>query len=174
MKKASVFGALLIAVLFGPLPALATIQVTLENPANGTSASGLTIISGWAFSDSGAAVTVLLRVNGKTTETTVLCCGPRQDVQEAHPAAPLNSGFGLLWNYGVLPSGVHTVGRRSQRRGRGAGHCGQQRQRGETGRCRVSRVALNRQRHGRHTRRHHRHYRSRGNSNGRLPQSKQT
>ena len=110
MKKAPVFGALLITVLFGTLPALATIQVNLENPANGTSASGLTLISGWAFSDSGAAVRVSLRVNGKTTETTVLCCGPRQDVQEAHPAAPLNSGFGLLWNYGVLPSGVHTVG----------------------------------------------------------------
>ena len=110
MKKASVFGALFLAVLFSALPALAAIQVNLENPANGTSASGLTLISGWAFSDSGAAVTVSLRVNGKTTETTVLCCGPRQDVMDMHPAAPLDSGFGLLWNYGVLPSGVHTIG----------------------------------------------------------------
>ena len=97
-------------LLFSALPAFATIQVNLENPVNGTSASGVTVVSGWAFSDSGAAVTVSLRVNGKTTETTVLCCGPRQDVKDAHAAAPLNSGFGLLWNYGVLPSGVHTIG----------------------------------------------------------------
>ncbi|MCE2484669.1 MAG: hypothetical protein J4F42_04105 [Desulfurellaceae bacterium] len=97
-------------LLFSALPAFATIQVSLENPASGTSASGVTVVSGWAFSDSGAAVTVSLRVNGKTTETTVLCCGPRQDVKDRHAAAPLNSGFGLLWNYGALPSGVHTIG----------------------------------------------------------------
>jgi len=65
-------------LLFSAMPAFGGIYVNLENPANGTSVSGLTLVSGWAFSDSGAAVTVSLRVNGKTTETTVLCCGPRQ------------------------------------------------------------------------------------------------
>ena len=110
MKKAIVFGALLISLLFTSIPVFATIQVSLENPANGTSASGVTIISGWAFSDTDAAVKVSLRVNGTTTETTVLCCGPRQDVKNTHPAAPLNSSFVLLYNYGVLPSGVHTLG----------------------------------------------------------------
>ena len=110
MKKAIVFGALLISLLFTSIPVFATIQVSLENPANGTSASGVTIISGWVFSDTDAPVTIWLRVNGKTTETQVLCCGPRQDVKDAHPAAPLNSSFVLLYNYGVLPSGVHTIG----------------------------------------------------------------
>ncbi len=98
-------------LLFSAMPVFAAIQVTLEDPANGTSASGVTIIRGYAFSDKpGTEVTVKLRVDGKTTETTVLCCGPRQDVKNAHPAAPLNSSFVLLWNYGLLPSGVHTVG----------------------------------------------------------------
>ena len=96
-------------LLFSAIPAFATIQVYLENPKNGTSASGITVISGWAFSDSGAAVTVKLRVNGETTET-VPCCGPRQDVKDAHSGAPLNTSFGLLQNYGLLPSGVHTIG----------------------------------------------------------------
>ena len=96
-------------LLFSAMPAFGGIYVNLENPANGTSASGVTIISGWAFSDSGA-VTVSLRVNGKTTETRVLCCGPRQDVMDMHSGAPLNSSFVLLYNYGVLPTGVHTVG----------------------------------------------------------------
>ena len=143
MKKAIVFGALLISLLFTSIPVFATIQVNLENPANGTSASGVTIISGWAFSDTDAAVKVSLRVNGTTTETTVLCCGPRQDVKNTHPAAPLNSSFVLLYNYGVLPSGVHTLG--VDARGRGVGDCGEQRHRGETGGCRVSHVALDRQ-----------------------------
>jgi len=96
-------------LLFSAAPAFGGIYVNLENPANGTSASGVTIISGWAFSDSGA-VTVSLRVNGKATETRVLCCGPRQDVMDNHQGAPLNSSFVLLYNYGVLPTGVHTVG----------------------------------------------------------------
>ena len=46
-------------LLFGALPAFAAIQVTLEDPANGTSASGVTIIRGYAFSDKpGTEVTV--------------------------------------------------------------------------------------------------------------------
>ena len=111
MKKAIVFGTLCISLLFTVLPALATIRVNLENPANGTRASGITALSGWAFSDTpDTPVSVWLRLNGVTTQTEILCCGPRQDVQNAYPAAPPNSGFGLLWNYGVLPSGVHTIG----------------------------------------------------------------
>ena len=107
MKKSMLM--MFAGLLFSAMPAFGGIYVNLENPANGTSASGVTIISGWAFSDSGA-VTVSLRVNGKTTETTVLCCGPRQDVMDNHQGAPLNSSFVLLYNYGVLPTGVHTVG----------------------------------------------------------------
>ena len=66
-------------LLFSAIPAFATIQVSLENPKNGTSASGITVISGWAFSDSGAAVTVKLRVDGKTSgdHGAVLRTAPR-------------------------------------------------------------------------------------------------
>ncbi len=111
MKKAIVFGTLCISLLFTALPALATIRVTLENPTNGRSTSGITIISGWAFIDTpDTPVSVWLRRNGETTDTRIPCCGPRQDVKNAYPAAPLNSGFGLLTNYGTLPSGVHTIG----------------------------------------------------------------
>ena len=110
MKKSIACWMMFVCLLFSSIPVFATIRVTLENPANGTSASGVTVVSGWAFSDTGATVTVSLRLNGKTTQTPVLCCGPRQDVKDRNPAAPLNSGFGLLWNYGVLPSGVHTIG----------------------------------------------------------------
>ena len=111
MKKAIVFGALFISLFFTSLPTLATIRVNLENPGNGTSVNGVTAISGWAFSDTpGTAVSVWLRLNGKTTTTQIPCCGSRSDVQNAYSAAPLNSSFGLLWNYGDLPSGVHTIG----------------------------------------------------------------
>lgn len=109
MKKLVVFGLLGISFLFSPRLALATIQVALENPGNGTSANGATAISGWAFSDTGATVTIRLRVNGET-QLVIPCCGPRQDVQNVFPAAPLDTGFGLLFNYGLLPSGVHTIG----------------------------------------------------------------
>lgn len=87
MKKLVVFGLLGISFLFSPRLALATIQVALENPGNGTSANGATAISGWAFSDTGATVTVRLRVNGET-QIVIPCCGPRQDVQNVFPAAP--------------------------------------------------------------------------------------
>ena len=54
------FLALLISV-----PSFARIMVTPENPGQGDTASGVTAISGWAYSTEGADVTVKLRVNGK-------------------------------------------------------------------------------------------------------------
>lgn len=97
------FLALLISV-----PSFANIMVTLENPGQGDTASGITAISGWAYSTEGV-VTVKLRLNGETRET-IPCCGPRSDVQAVHSDAPLATGFGLLFNYGNLPAGVHTIG----------------------------------------------------------------
>ena len=99
------FLALLISV-----PSFARIVVTLENPGQGDTASGVTAISGWTYSTEGADVTVKLRLNGVTSETIIPCCGPREDVEAALSDAPPNSGFGLLYNYGRLPAGVHTVG----------------------------------------------------------------
>ena len=90
------------------VPSFAKIMVNLENPASEGTASGITAISGWAYSTEGT-VTVKLRLNGETGEE-IPCCGPRADVQAAHPDAPADSGFGLLYNYGRLPAGVHTIG----------------------------------------------------------------
>ena len=98
------FLALLISV-----PSFARIVVTLENPGQGDTASGVTAISGWTYSTEGADVTVKLRLNGETGEE-IPCCGPREDVKYALSDAPLETGFGLLFNYGRLPAGVHTVG----------------------------------------------------------------
>ena len=103
----SVFSlALLVSV-----PSFAEIRVNLGNPESGGTASGITAISGWAYSTEGADVTVKLRLNGETGEE-IPCCGPRADVK-AHPDhqnAPLATGFGLLFNYSNLPAGVHTIG----------------------------------------------------------------
>ncbi len=100
------FLALLISV-----PSFAAIKVNLGNPESGGTASGITAISGWAYSTEGADVSVKLRLNGETGEE-IPCCGPRADVQAHpdHPNAPLETGFGLLFNYSNLPAGVHTIG----------------------------------------------------------------
>ena len=100
------FLALLVSV-----PSFAAIKVYLGNPKSGGTASGITAISGWAYSTEGVAVTVKMRLNGETREE-IPCCGPRPDVQAhpAHPNAPLETGYGLLFNYANLPAGVHTIG----------------------------------------------------------------
>ena len=90
-------------------PSFAAIQARLGNPAQGDTASGITAISGWAYSTKGAAVTVKKRLNGEIKEE-IPCCGPRSDVQDEYADAPLETGFGLLFNYGNLPAGVHTIG----------------------------------------------------------------
>ena len=91
------------------MPSFATIKVNLGNPESGGTASGITAISGWAYSTEGADVTVKLRLNGETREE-IPCCGPRADVQAVHSDAPPATGFGLLFNYSNLPAGVHTIG----------------------------------------------------------------
>ncbi len=98
------FLALLISV-----PSFARIIVTHENPGPGDTTSGVSAISGWAYSTEDADVTIRLRVNGEVREA-IPCCGPREDVQAAHADAPLETGYGLLFNYGRLPAGVHTIG----------------------------------------------------------------
>ena len=100
---------ILCVFLVWPAVSQATVTVSLENPGNGGSVSGLSVISGWAFSDSGAPLTVTLHINGEPFGP-VPCCGPRQDVMDAIPGAPLHTAFGLLFNYGLLEAGVHTLG----------------------------------------------------------------
>ena len=98
------FLALLISV-----PSFARIRVALGNPGSGDVATGITAISGWTYSTEGADVTVKMRLNGETREE-IPCCGPRLDVQAFYSDAPLETGYGLLFNYANLPAGVHTIG----------------------------------------------------------------
>ena len=100
---------ILCVCLAWPAVSQATLTVSLENPGDGGSVSGLSVISGWAFSDSDAPITVALRVNGEPYGP-VPCCGPRQDVMDAIPGAPLHTAFGMLFNYGLLDAGVHSLG----------------------------------------------------------------
>jgi CHRD domain len=112
MKTMGLCGLALSTVLLAATPTRAVIQANLENPPNVQGVGGITVVSGWAFSTlSSSAVTVKLRVDGVTTDTPILCCGPRQDVVDFFGEdTPLNSGFGLLLNYGVLSAGPHTIG----------------------------------------------------------------
>ena len=101
---------ILCVFLVWPAVSQATLIVSLENPGDGGSVSGLSVISGWAFSeDSGAPITVTLHINGEPYGP-VPCCGPRQDVVDDFPGAPLQTAFGLLFNYSLLEAGVHSLG----------------------------------------------------------------
>lgn len=109
MGKNALIGAVLYTCLLVAPPARAVIQVGLEDPQD--TASGIDVVRGFAFIPGGGAVTVKLRVNGETTEVEIPCCGPRQDVVNVFgEGTPLNSGFGLLQNYGNFPPGVLSIG----------------------------------------------------------------
>ena len=112
MKQIGLYCLTLSTVLLTTTPTRAAIHAILENPPSVQAVEGITTISGWAFSTlPSTAVTVTLRVDGVTTDTLIPCCGPRQDVVTALGAGtPLDSGFGLLLNYGVLSAGPHTIG----------------------------------------------------------------
>ena len=87
------------------------LQATLESPSNGQGASGIAVIRGWAFSNTGRSIRrVQLFVDG-AAGPTIPCCSPRGDVATVFPNQPnaLNSGFGITFNYGLLPAGVHTI-----------------------------------------------------------------
>lgn len=97
----------LLLVLLAVSPSLAAIQMNFEVPANDQKVSGIGPISGWAFSTTGAAVTVTVQVDSGTP-TIVPCCAERQDVANEKGEVGLNSGFGQIFNFNVLSSGNHT------------------------------------------------------------------
>ncbi|MBI3249308.1 MAG: YncE family protein [Deltaproteobacteria bacterium] len=98
----------LLLILLAASPSLAAIQMNFEVPSDDQKVSGIGPISGWAFSDTGAAVTVTVTVdNGMPA--TVPCCAERQDVANANGAFGLNSGFGQIFNFNILSSGNHTL-----------------------------------------------------------------
>ena len=94
------------------LPAARPIsKLSLENPAQGQVLSGIRVISGWAFStESAEPVSVRLWIDdGEAIE--VPCCVERADVANEHPDYPqaLSSGFGQVFNAGLLEKGAHTL-----------------------------------------------------------------
>ncbi len=100
---------LCVSAFFRHSSAWVTITATLENPPDGEHMSGIRTISGWAYSDTGVPVSIRLRIDGELRET-IPCCGERSDVRAVFPNAPLATSFSLLFNYGRLSAGVHTIG----------------------------------------------------------------
>ncbi len=93
------------------------ITVTLENPPDQKTASGIGVVSGWAVSSTAAGATinsVQLKIDDDVQQSNnIPCCSERADVESAFPdqkPQSLNSGFGSLVNFNLLPSGSHTFG----------------------------------------------------------------
>src|SRR2546422_8335858 len=73
----------------------ADIVTEFESPAANQHVSGISAISGWAFSsDPQARVTVQFRIDGGASNA-ILCCRERADVAQHYPNTPqaLKSGF---------------------------------------------------------------------------------
>jgi YVTN family beta-propeller protein len=89
------------------------IVVTLENPPNQKSASGIGVVSGWAVSSTTDATinSVQLKLDNQPAGN-VPCCSERADVANDFPNQPqaLHSGFGAPFNFNLLPSGPHIIG----------------------------------------------------------------
>jgi hypothetical protein len=104
-------GGVLCAFLMVAAPARAVIRANLENPTSGP-VSGIGLVSGWAFAEDGAQITVRPRIDGVTqADIIVPCCGPRQDVVNTlGPGTPLNTGFSGGQNRAELSAGPHTIG----------------------------------------------------------------
>ncbi|HXG20564.1 MAG TPA: CHRD domain-containing protein [Methylomirabilota bacterium] len=90
----------------------ADVIANLENPPAEHAISGVSLVSGWAFTqDEEEDLTIYLRIDGVTQkELEIPCCSRRRDVDEAGIGAPDNTGFGLLVNYALLSAGPHTIG----------------------------------------------------------------
>jgi hypothetical protein len=86
---------------------------SFESPEEGQAASGIAVIRGWAFADvpSASIQEVRLVVDGQPGNT-IPCCSSRGDVAAAFPTNPnaLQSGWGIVVNYGNLSAGFHSLG----------------------------------------------------------------
>jgi hypothetical protein len=88
-----------------------SIRANVESPGNGQSVSGIAVIRGWTFAQAGRSIRrVQLFIDGAPF-STIPCCSVRGDIAAAFPGEPnaRNSGFGITFNYGFLPAGVHTL-----------------------------------------------------------------
>ena len=89
------------------------ITAVYEAPADRERVAGIGIIRGWAFPDNGqdAIATVTVQIDDAIRES-IPCCSTRPDVAEEYPDQANNakqSGWGLVYNYGNLPEGEHTI-----------------------------------------------------------------
>ena len=98
-------------LFLSPQVGQAAIQLTFESPANDQTISGVSTVSGWAFStDTGASVTVRLRIDDGDP-SVIPCCASRADVAAENAGFPqaATSGFGQVFNFNLLEQGQHTL-----------------------------------------------------------------
>jgi hypothetical protein len=97
----------------GAVHAVTGIHAHWESPSEGQVAAGIGVLRGWMFADEhGVAITSVQVLLDGVTVTTLPCCSARGDVAAAFPDNPnaLQSGAGLVLNYGELRAGPHTLG----------------------------------------------------------------
>ncbi|HEV8718084.1 MAG TPA: SBBP repeat-containing protein [Candidatus Binatia bacterium] len=85
---------------------------SLESPEQEQVVAGVGIIRGWAFDEAGSVPPLLgLMIDGRWGGR-IPCCSDRADVAAAFPDQPaaLHSGWGTVFNYGLLSAGPHTIG----------------------------------------------------------------
>ncbi len=84
-------------------------RITIEEPVDAGTASGVSNIRGWALSTDGIARLELF-IDGSYI-STIPYGGNRGDVESAFPQIQnsIASGFGQTFNYGLLGSGPHTM-----------------------------------------------------------------
>jgi hypothetical protein len=89
-----------------------------ESPQEEQIVSGISIIHGWAFAPEAPPIpfhdqslaSVELSLDGAFL-SPVPCCSPRPDVASAYAVrGALESGWGLLFNYGDVNPGAHSLG----------------------------------------------------------------
>lgn len=89
----------------------AAIQGNLEGPNGSEIASGIANVQGWVFPTlPGDVIETELDVyvDGQFV-MNIPCCGDRGDVKQAHPQAPMLSGFSGAYNFSSLTPGTHTM-----------------------------------------------------------------
>lgn len=90
-----------IPVIFGPFE-------STDQPSAGTSVSGSTTVSGWAFSEMTAIAKVEILVDS-VSDGTASYGLPRPDVQLTYPDSPVNVGFTYTLNTGLYSNGPHRL-----------------------------------------------------------------
>ncbi len=88
-----------------------SLAATFEGPKANQPVSGIGVINGWAFAEGpGETIQTVRLVVGGQAWGTIPCCSTRGDVAAHFPAMSqaLHSGWGMTFNYGLLPSGPYT------------------------------------------------------------------